>query len=102
MLSWLVHDQGIEPDIPVFDKSARKYGTNGRLCHLTARTKESRDALCASQAHPENGPSPIARPDRSPRRVPPRSHRPEPQKDGQTDPDDATVARRLIGWQSNL
>ena len=118
MLSWLVHDQGIEPHIPVFDKSARKDGTfsrddfsydhkgdtyicpegktlktrgtlvntryckNGRLCHLTARTKESRDAVCASQAHPENGPSPIARPDRSSRRVPPRSHRPKPQKDG--------------------
>ena len=30
MLSWLVHDQGIEPHIPVFDKSARKDGTFSR------------------------------------------------------------------------
>jgi len=30
MLSWLVHDQGIEPHIPVFDKSARRDGTFSR------------------------------------------------------------------------
>jgi len=30
MLSWLVNDQGIEPHIPVFDKSARKDGTFSR------------------------------------------------------------------------
>ncbi len=30
MLAWLVHDQGIEPHIPVFDKSARKDGTFSR------------------------------------------------------------------------
>ena len=29
-LSWLVHDQGIEPHIPVFDKSARHDGTFSR------------------------------------------------------------------------
>ena len=29
-LSWLVHDQGIEPHIPVFDKSARRDGTFSR------------------------------------------------------------------------
>ncbi len=27
MLAWLVHEQGIEPHIPVFDKSARRDGT---------------------------------------------------------------------------
>ena len=27
MLAWLVHEQGIEPHIPVFDKSTRKDGT---------------------------------------------------------------------------
>ena len=27
MLGWLVHDRGIEPHIPVFDKSGRKDGT---------------------------------------------------------------------------
>jgi len=30
MLDWLVHEQGIEPHIPVFDKSARKDGTFSR------------------------------------------------------------------------
>jgi len=30
MLSWLVNDQGIEPHIPVFDKSTRKDGTFSR------------------------------------------------------------------------
>jgi transposase len=30
MLAWLVHDQGIEPHIPVFDKSARTDGTFSR------------------------------------------------------------------------
>ena len=30
MLNWLVHDRGIEPDIPVFDKSHRTDGTLSR------------------------------------------------------------------------
>src|SRR5437764_8643376 len=30
MLNWLVHEQGIEPHIPVFDKSQRTYGTLSR------------------------------------------------------------------------
>ena len=30
MLAWLVHEQGIEPHIPVFDKSTRKDGTFSR------------------------------------------------------------------------
>lgn len=30
MLGWLVHEQGIEPHIPVFDKSARQDGTFSR------------------------------------------------------------------------
>ena len=30
MLAWLVHEQGIEPHIPVFDTSARKDGTFAR------------------------------------------------------------------------
>jgi transposase len=30
MLDWLVHEQGIEPHIPVFDKSTRKDGTFSR------------------------------------------------------------------------
>jgi hypothetical protein len=30
MLAWLVHEQGIEPHIPVFDKSQRKDGTFSR------------------------------------------------------------------------
>jgi hypothetical protein len=27
MLNWLVHDHGIEPHVPVFDKSKRTDGT---------------------------------------------------------------------------
>jgi hypothetical protein len=30
MLNWLVHDRGIEPHIPVFDKSQRTDGTFSR------------------------------------------------------------------------
>jgi hypothetical protein len=30
MLNWLVHEQGIEPHIPVFDKSGHKDGTFSR------------------------------------------------------------------------
>ena len=30
MLNWLVHERGIEPHIPVFDKSKRKHGTFSR------------------------------------------------------------------------
>ena len=30
MLGWLVHERGIEPQTPVFDKSARKGGTFAR------------------------------------------------------------------------
>jgi hypothetical protein len=30
MLGWLVHEKGIEPHVPVFDKSARKDGTFSR------------------------------------------------------------------------
>jgi hypothetical protein len=30
MLQWLVHEQGIEPHIPVFDKSQRTDGTFSR------------------------------------------------------------------------
>jgi len=30
MLAWLVHEKGIEPHVPVFDKSARKDGTFSR------------------------------------------------------------------------
>ena len=30
MLAWLVHERGIEPHVPVFDKSARKDGTFSR------------------------------------------------------------------------
>ncbi len=30
MLSWLVHERGIEPHVPVFDKSKRRDGTFSR------------------------------------------------------------------------
>ena len=30
MLDWLVHDRGIEPHVPVFDKSKRTDGTFSR------------------------------------------------------------------------
>jgi len=47
MLDWLVNEQGIEPHVPVFDKSQRTGGTfsrNGRL-HLRPRTQH----LCLSR-----------------------------------------------------
>ena len=173
-LAWLVHDRGIEPHIPVFDKSERKDGTferadftydhrrdlytcpggkelrqrqktyrmprplvdeNGlmryraskldcdacslkpRCCpnaparkilrsihegardmardiattdaYVTSRraAEEGRDAVRAPQAHPEARPPATTRTERRPRRVPPRSRRPEPPQTRKTDPD---------------
>jgi transposase len=107
-LAWLVHERGIEPHIPVFDKSERKDGTGpqdtavdprGRsrhgpryrshrcLRHLATAAEEGRDAVRASQAHPEARPAATTRTEWSPRRVPPRSRRPEPPQTGQGDPD---------------
>jgi Transposase DDE domain len=49
MLNWLVHDQGIEPYIPVFDKSKRSNGSfersdfvydRGRNCYVCPGGKE--------------------------------------------------------------
>ncbi len=37
MLNWLVHDRGIEPHIPVFDKSQRTDGTFSRETSPTTR-----------------------------------------------------------------
>ena len=173
-LAWLVHERGIEPHIPVFDKSERKDGTferadftydhrrdlytcpggkelrqrqktyrmprplvdeNGlmryraskldcdacslkpRCCpnaparkilrsihegardmardiaatdaYVTSRraAEEGRDAVRAPQAHPEARPPATTRTERRPRRVPPRSRRPEPPQTRKADPD---------------
>src|SRR5437763_5740600 len=40
MLKWLVHEQGIEPHIPVFDKSQRTDGTLSRdVVYLRLRAR---------------------------------------------------------------
>ncbi|AVM72930.1 transposase [Magnetospirillum gryphiswaldense] len=41
MLEWLVHDRGIEPHIPVFDKSARKDGTFSRADFVYDHEKDT-------------------------------------------------------------
>ena len=165
MLGWLVYEQGIEPHIPVFDRSARRDGTfsredfaydperevyrcpadrtlttTGRIVNddatimyrastydcepcalkpkccpngpqdpalnprrrsadgwrylqlgrgpdLAAGTQGDRDAVRPSQAHPEARLAPAPRSERSPRRVPPRCHSPEPQEARQAHPD---------------
>ena len=38
-LNWLVHERGIEPHIPVIDKSAREDGTFSRRLHLRPRRR---------------------------------------------------------------
>jgi hypothetical protein len=171
-LAWLVHERGIEPHIPVFDKSRRRDGTFSRsdfaydhdrdlyicpdgkelrqfrrpfavprdgidpeglmryraikrdcdACFLkprccpkdparkilrsihegardmaaryrrhrclrnpATRAEEGRDAVCAPEAHPQTRSPAPARTMRRPRRVPPRSHRPEPQENGEAE-----------------
>lgn len=41
MLAWLVHDQGIEPHIPVFDKSTRTDGTFSRTDFVYDRAQDA-------------------------------------------------------------
>src|ERR1700746_603713 len=49
--------------------------------------QENRNAVRAPQAYSQARPSTFTRPKRRVRRVHPRSHRPEPSKNGQADPD---------------
>src|ERR1700758_5233842 len=55
--------------------------------YLTPAPQENRDVVRASQAHSQARPFTLTRPKRGERRVHPRSHGPEPSKDGQADPD---------------
>src|SRR6266516_385914 len=53
------------------------------------------DAVRTPQAHPETRPPQAARTMRRPRRVPPRSHRPEPQENGEAHAGRGTAAGGL-------
>jgi len=55
--------------------------------YLAPAPQENRDAVRAPQALSQARPFTFTRPKRRTRRVHPRSHRPEPSKDGQADPD---------------
>ena len=57
MLAWLVHEQGIEPHVPVFDKSARKDGTFSRD-EFQVRPRRRHLHLRSRQAAPKI-PSPV-------------------------------------------
>ena len=60
MLAWLVKEKGIEPHIPVFDKSARKDGTLSRAdftfdCrakHLRVPTRQTPDHYRSRASEP--------------------------------------------------
>ena len=45
MLDWLVHDRGIEPHIPVYDKSQRSDGTFSRGGCQVFCVRRSRETL---------------------------------------------------------
>jgi transposase len=79
MLAWLVHKRGIEPHVPVFDKSARSDGAfdprgrarsgtdpfaGERMDRLPPRAQEGRDAVRPPQAHHAARPAAITRPQR--------------------------------------
>ena len=66
---------------------ARDFAKTDEARNIPEATQEGRDAVRAPQAHPASRPAPITRTERRPRRVPSRSHRPEPQEARQTDPD---------------
>ena len=54
---------------------------------LATATQEDRDAVRPPQTHSQARPATTTRTKRCARRVPPRSHRPEPPEAGQADPD---------------
>jgi hypothetical protein len=71
--------------IPAAPRHGARHRRHRCLCHLAARAEEGRDALRAPEAHPQTrSPAPV-RTTRRLRRVPPRSHRPEPQENGEAD-----------------
>jgi hypothetical protein len=52
---------------------------------IAAAAQENRDAVRAPQTHPQARPAPTTRTERCTRRVPPSSHRPEPQEASEAD-----------------
>jgi hypothetical protein len=52
MLDWLVNDRGIEPHIPVFDKSKRTDGTFSRDDFAYDRASDTTTAQAESEASP--------------------------------------------------
>jgi transposase len=65
---------------------APRYRHHRRLRYLTTRAEEGRDVVRAPHAHPEARSAAPARTKRRPRRVLPRSCRPEPSEARKTDP----------------
>ena len=93
MLNWLVHDRGIEPLIPVFDKSQRTDGTFSREDFNYDHANDTYRCPAGKtlqhyrpEAHSEARSAPTTRAERRPRRVPPRRDRSEPPQARQADP----------------
>ena len=68
--------------------------------HLATAAQEGRDAVRPPQTHPQARPAATTRTERRARRVPPRSHRPEPQEAGEADPATEPPARMNTDFQS--
>ncbi|MNL31414.1 hypothetical protein D3C87_1532010 [compost metagenome] len=60
MLAWMVQDKGIEPHVPVWDRTCTRcsqaYRRHRAVPALTSRTKESRGAVCTPQTYFEDQP----------------------------------------------
>lgn len=69
-----------------------RHRRNRRLCHLAPRAEQGRDAVRAPKAHPEARSAATTKTERRSRRVPPRSHCPEPSKTRKAHPDAGTPA----------
>lgn len=96
MLNWLVEERGIEPHIPVSDKSARKDGSLSRADFTydhagdaytcpAGKLLTTRGAV-VNKTHPQSRPATITRTLRCQRRILPRRHRPKPPQTRQTAP----------------
>ena len=120
MIGWLVDERGIEPHVKLMDKSERTDGTFSRsdfafdpegnlYVYLMSRTKECRDALRSSEAHPQTRSIAPPWPERRQGRVPIGRHYPKSAETGETHPLPGAglrpVRRRgaaLLRWQPPL
>src|SRR5579863_10597638 len=82
--------QGTGPVCAAIDLRRRpRHGTPNRKIvggtHRTTAAEEGRDAICAPQTHSQARSAPTTRTEWCARRVPPRSNRPKPPKNGKAD-----------------